>query len=392
MEQVEFVVGNENVARKMLECPAWKPFDQRVVEYCDKLSSLILQRRESKNYPDLLTLAFWLRKSNILSIKKNYFDLDNRLGRGLVFHIAPGNIALAFAYSLATGLLTGNTNILRIPSRRFAQADLFCEILSESLYQEDELTFRYCLIRYPHDKRITDAISAICHTRIIWGGDNTINTIRQSAIPPRATEITFADRFSACLIDADRYLSDYDYKKTAHDFYIDTYLTDQNACSSPRIILWGGAEKDKAKKIFWDALCDEISDYPIAAVTIVNKLLNYCKYAANYECKLLVERDCRVMRVELKSLNKAALVNLGNSGFFYEYDVTDLNEILPICNWKLQTLSCIGFDISKLRDFILQNAPEGVDRVVPVGHTMDFGLQWDGRDVIREMTRLVVIQ
>lgn len=98
------------------------------------------------------------------------------------------------------------------------------------------------------------------------------------------------------------------------------------------------------------------------------------------------------MRVEIRSLDDAVLENIGNSGYFYEYTISDISEILKICTWELQTVSHIGFDADELRKLILSNAPDGVDRIVPVGHTMDFSLIWDGRDIVREMTRMISVQ
>ncbi|MCX4268316.1 MAG: hypothetical protein OSJ62_06580 [Lachnospiraceae bacterium] len=389
MEQIEYIIGDENKLRQMPEIRAWKPFDKRVINFCSELSETLMKEKNYLFYPDLVTLAFWLRKSNIQKICKKYCDMTDYLGRGLAFHIAPGNVALSFAYSLATGLLTGNTNIIRLPSRNYEQVDIFCEALQKVLAKEPELAKRLCLLKYPHNKAITDELSSKCHIRIIWGGDNTINVIRQSPLPPRATEVTFANRFSVCLIDADQYLSDYDPKKTAHDFYIDTYLSDQNACSSPRILFWLGKKVIEAKKIFWDALHNEIDKYNIASVTTVNKLLTFCKFAAENKCQLITEIDYKIMRIKIESLNQTILNNIGNSGFFYEYDVSNISEILPICTWELQTLSYIGFNGDSLRELILSNAPDGIDRIVPVGHTMNFGFVWDGRDIVRDMTRKI---
>lgn len=387
MEHIQFVVGDQKILQQMTKLSAWRVFDERIINFCGQLSSALLKEREYMLYPDLVTLAFWLRKSNVKNIQKMYQNMDYHIGKGLVFHIAPGNVALSFAYSLATGLLTGNTNVIRMPSRNFEQADIFCRVLRNILIDEPEIAQRMCLIRYPHDKSITDELSLKCHMRIIWGGNETVNTIRKSPIPPRATEITFANRFSICLIDTDKYLMDYDPKKTAHGFYIDTYLSDQNACSSPRIIFWHGKRIDEAKRIFWNALYDEIREYNIAPVTIVDKLMTFCKFAAENPCKFIMAPDCKIMRIEIDKPRRMILDNIGNSGFFYECEITELDEILPICTWELQTLSYIGFDKVELSKFILSHAPDGVDRIVPVGSTMDFSLIWDGRDVVREMTR-----
>ena len=218
MEQIDYITGNNELLEKMDILKAWKPFEEQVIHFLDQLSKELLKIKDTQRYSDLVSLAFWLRKSNMERIKRNYADLTSHLGRGLVFHIAPGNMALSFAYSLATGLLTGNTNIIRLPSRKFEQAEIFCDTLNTILKSNNEISERICLIKYPHDKEITDMLSIKCHTRIIWGGDNTVNAIRQSPLRPRATEITFANRYSVCVINADKYLEDYNAKKTAHDF------------------------------------------------------------------------------------------------------------------------------------------------------------------------------
>ena len=57
-------------------------------------------------------------------------------------------------------------------------------------------------VKFPPIKEITDAFSALCNVRVIWGGDMTVAELRQSKIPARTTEITFADRHSIAIIDA----------------------------------------------------------------------------------------------------------------------------------------------------------------------------------------------
>ena len=104
MEKINYIIGNENTLVKMSDVRAWKPFDERAVNFCGTLSEALLKESNCQLYPDLITLAFWLRKKNIQKLAHKYLDMTKHLGRGLVFHIAPGNMALSFAYSLATGL------------------------------------------------------------------------------------------------------------------------------------------------------------------------------------------------------------------------------------------------------------------------------------------------
>ena len=60
-----------------------------------------------------------------------YYSKNILLGRGNIFHIAPSNVPMNFAYSLAFGLLSGNNNIVRIPSRNFFQVDILCKIFKK---------------------------------------------------------------------------------------------------------------------------------------------------------------------------------------------------------------------------------------------------------------------
>ena len=40
-------------------------------------------------------------------------------------------------------------------------------------------------------------------------------------------------------------------------------------------------------------------------------------------------------------------------------------------------------------DALLESGIKGIDRIVPVGQTMDFDLIWDGYDLSRDLTRVV---
>ncbi|MDY3242741.1 MAG: hypothetical protein SOX38_02290, partial [Candidatus Limiplasma sp.] len=56
---------------------------------------------------------------------------------------------------------------------------------------------------------------------------------------------------------------------------------------------------------------------------------------------------------------------------------------------RVQTLSYLGLSPEELSRFVLENGLTGVDRIVPVGHTMDFALTWDGYDLIQTLSRKI---
>lgn len=388
---IKYDIGDSSILSNMESVPALIPFDKTVLDYLNDVSKLLFANIESKQYPDVLTFAFWCRKASIKSLQQPYEGIANRIGRGIAFHIAPSNVAVNFAYSLVAGLLAGNANIIRLPSKDFPQVGLICDALHEAL--KDNIRPYLCMIRYEHNKEVTDYLSGICDTRIIWGGDETIATIRKSAIKPRTTEITFADRYSICIIDADVYLEAKDKKSIALDFYNDTFLTDQNACTSPRLVIWLGDKIDEAKTTFWDELRNPVkARYSLQPVQAVNKLANLYRQAVSGTCAHLSSgMDNRIMRVQVESISGELMECKGNSGYFMEYDAKKIEEILPLLHSQCQTLSYYGLDSGKLQEFILNAKPRGIDRIVPIGKTMDFSLVWDGYDLIRSLSREISI-
>lgn len=89
-------------------------------------------------------------------MKQGYPDLSTRWGRGVAFHIAPSNVAVNFAYSLVAGLLSGNANVVRVPSRDFQQVDIICHEIKMTLQEYPQISPYICLIRYECDKATND--------------------------------------------------------------------------------------------------------------------------------------------------------------------------------------------------------------------------------------------
>ncbi|MCL2247797.1 MAG: hypothetical protein FWC13_00850 [Oscillospiraceae bacterium] len=384
------VLGNlDNIG----SVPALPPFDEGVLEFFSDLSRSLTKVRE---YSDVATFGFWCRKAALLAEKAKYDDLDSRLGRGVVFHSTPSNVPVNFAFSFAAGLLSGNANIVRLPGKDFEQVSIITDAVAELLADKHNNLAPYvCFVKYPPDRSLHDRFSSICDVRVIWGGDGTIRELRESSLKPRAIELTFADRYSAAVINADGYLVSADKAKIAQDFYNDTYFNDQNACTAPKILFWLGSETERAKAVFWEsvqALAEE--KYSLAPVQSVGKLGAFYRASAGLSARLA---DCGnsinsfVTRACISKLTDDTMDFRSHSGFFLECDIDSLHDILPVCGERLQTLAYFGVARSDIERFVMESRPRGIDRVVPIGSTMDFSLTWDGHDLIRAMTRVVKI-
>ncbi len=387
-DQIQYFVGDEDVLTKMSELPVEIPFSPKRVDFLNEVSREILADSGAKIYPDVVTFAFWIRRANLERQRLKFVNDDlYRLGRGIVFHIAPSNVAVNYAYSFAAGFIMGNANIVRLPSKNYLQVTLINQAIQSVLKKRPEYRPYICMIRYKRNKEINDFLSAFCDVRIIWGGDITISEVRKSPLRVRATEITFADRYSFSVIDSNVYMEQSDKKKIAKDFYNDTYLTDQNACTSPHLVCWTGTCTDEAKKIFWDTLFEILKQsYDFQNIQGIDKLTNLYLAAIHIpNLKKENNLDNLLVRVSLDKLTPLIRDFRGNSGFFYEYEMEDITELSVLCDERVQTISYIGS--KEMFAPLLHLGVKGIDRIVLIGQTMNFGLIWDGYNLVERLSR-----
>jgi len=396
LDKVSILIGTDLNIKKISEVPPRKPFDTEVIDFLNTLSRELMAGKTSRMFPDVVTLGFWLRKSSLMALKERFITNDElKIGRRVIFHITPSNVPVNYAYSLFTGLICGNANIVRIPSKDFPQVGVINDAINRVLADEKYASLKpyINLVRYDrNNKDINDYFSEICDVRIIWGGDDTIAELRKSQLPPRAIEVLFADRYSLAFIDSDAYLSMDNKSKVASDFYNDTYLSDQNACTSPRVVVWTGEKIEEAKTAFWRELEDFVQNkYQFQAIQGVDKLSQLYIAAAKYKGVKEEKRNSNLLyRVKVSHLTDDLMNYRGNSGYFYEYDCKDILELRSFCNnTHCQTIGYIG-DKNLLKPLI-DSGIKGVDRIVPVGHTMDFDLNWDGYNLVNQLTRTIVL-
>ena len=82
-------------------------------------------------------------------------------------------------------------------------------------------------------------------------------------------------------------------------------------------------------------------------------------------------------RVEFNKLDEKIHFYRGKWGLFFEYNINRIDELKKIINKKYQTLTYFGVDTSLLKNFVINNKLKGIDRVVPVGQSLDISLMWD---------------
>lgn len=391
---VEVVAGIEP---DQIHLSPTKPYSEDAISLLSKISSILLKDKTARKYPDVISFAFWCRKSNLIRLKKNFKSSHHCLGRGIVLHIAPSNVPVNFAFSLAFGLLSGNSNIVRLPTKKFDQQNIICKVLGEVWNAEEFKSFKSknSIVRYSIDDKITASISSNCDARLIWGGDLTVNKIRSFPVKPRAVDLCFADRYSICVLDADSIiLSEHkSLQRLLNGFFNDTFLFDQDGCSSPHLVVWQGSldKVDKAKNIFWNNLQSFVKNkHSFVSTHFVDKYMHLTRLALSKEKFSWVKNiDNSIYRLTLNELPANLVEMRGRNGFFFEINDNKLEKVLAILNDKYQTMTYFGVDPDILTGYVVGTGATGIDRIVPVGQAMDMDVFWDGFDIVKIISRVI---
>ena len=385
-KEIKIIIGNFNLKDGPNDV-----FDKDTILFLNDLSKEVLNSSICKKFPDLVSFGFWCRRSNIRKIFNNYSFFKNRMGRGTVLHITPSNVPTNFAYSMVFGLLSGNNNIIRLPSKNFLQVEVLCSILKKlSKKRIYKIIFkRLLLIKYDNSDLISSELSEIVEARIIWGGDNTVNKFKTFKTKPRCIDLAFANRYSISLIDSNKLikLKSKNLSALAKKFYNDTYTMDQFGCSSPNSVFWLGKNKI-AKKKFWYELNKIVNDkYDLDLSGANKKISNLMNYTLGKNKGLKVNiSNFSLIKLKSKKFNFGNFENV-SFGTFVEIDLKNINHLQNYTSEKLQTITYYGTNFKSIKKFIIKNKIKGIDRIVPIGNAFDLTPEWDGIDIISTLSR-----
>ena len=402
-EGITFLTGSRKVCDEMPGQAPWAPFAERTLQFLSALSGLLMKAgREQKN-AEITTFAFWCRQAGLRQMSREWYKKNNgekRTGRGVSFHIAPGNIPLQFAYSMAAALLAGNCVILCLPDRQLEGQQAVIEALNTLLEGEyADFASRTAICRFGHNERILRELTALCNVRVLWGSDASINTIRlQAPAGTDVAEIVFPARDSSAMLSAEYILSagEEGLEEVCRAFYNDTFLMDQNACASPHLLCWQG-EKEKAEAAagrFWKTFSAYLDQrgWELPAQLAVEKYASALQAAAEKgSAKIMTghKGDMRIVRVQAEKMDSGLWQYSRPGGFFLEFLIRETAEMAPMMTRRCQTLTVCGMDPDEVKEVLTEAGCIGPNRIVPFGKALAFDLYWDGHDLIREMTRQV---
>ena len=375
------------------------PFSQARLDFVENLGKRLRSSPETRKHPELVALGFWARGSNLRRLKQRFDQAHPeaaRLPRGLAFHVAPANVDTIFVYSLLLSVMSGNTNIVRLSTRGGEQTDLLLSALGQALAEASEdVRSSLTIVRYGHEKSITDAFSLRANLRVVWGGDETVRLIRESPLAPAGVELVFPNRFSLAVFDAEAWIEANDKPRIAALFANDVLWFGQMACSSPRAVVWRGSEASAARASagFWPMIdqAAKTAGYVVEPAGAVAKLLGEQEAAADYSDRILDTGSNRLRVINRGGLERLDHESLPGDGFFTEHRIERIGELARIAGKHWQTIVSFGVSAADWRAALEDAVPLGIDRIVRPGAALDFDSVWDGVDLITAMTRIVSI-
>jgi hypothetical protein len=371
-------------------------FNDKAINFLNDLSNELKNNKKTMYSSELFSLMLWSSKKNLLIHKEKYRNSSFRIGRGILFHICPSNVPLNFFYSFAFGLLSGNGNIIKLPTKKFEETEILLEAIKAIINKKEYKSIKKTniFIRYEKNKLVNDYFSSFSDGRIIWGSDKTVSEIKESALKTKSIEIVFPDRYSLCIININKLkkLSEKKLKIIIKSFFYDSYTMKQQACNSPHFIFWIGKKDSIIIKKFWTILSEIVNQKnKFQAIDIIDKYNHICnqfielkkiKNFTNYSNKVYVT-DYKDSSIEyIRGLN----------GIFYQKYANKIIDIKKSINEKCQTVTYFGFEKKNFISIFKKKPFRGIDRIVPIGKSMSINFTWDGFDMIKSLSRIVDIQ
>ncbi len=382
---ITYLVGSSHLMSDSLSSTEkmGEAFADKIMECLTSLGQFLM--KEGRVEPDIVAAGFWLRESQLNNLKSNYSERELS-ARGVIFHIAPGNVDSLFFYSIILSILCGNCSILRVSDRLSGLTRLLLNLINQFIIESplsEPLKSLMFVVQYEHNDSLTEALSNKADVRVIWGGDKTVKHISTIPMKSDGEEVTFPDRYSAAVL----HLADATELNLAVEMFsrdVNPFL--QQACSSPKIVYWLNTEQS-IQKDFWTLLSQKLFEDEggrINASERLEKLIYLQRLALLSGSENIIVR--RYHDLETVELSSFALEQLkAHRGLFtfltMQIESLDEIELYEHC----QTVTTWGLNEHELAQWLKDNK-QPMKRVVPAGQALIFSHLWDGIDLIESFT------
>jgi phenylacetate-coenzyme A ligase PaaK-like adenylate-forming protein len=194
---------------------------------CDILDGENLWRRLDCDLGDARCLDFY-------TYHERFQGYLRALPRGVVAHIAAGNVFVGALDSLVQGIVTKNANLLKMSGDDTFFPLLFARLLHEC-DPEGAVTGSFALLPFRGGRRdLEELIKTRCDVVIVYGGAEAVAAYRQG-LGPHTKLVEYGPKYSLVVVTAAE-LARRGEQEVAAQVARDVTMWEQSACSSPHAV------------------------------------------------------------------------------------------------------------------------------------------------------------
>lgn len=361
----------------------YQPFSERIIEVFNNISLELIAH--AKNREELLPIAFYCRKSNLLKVKSQY--VNTLCPCGVALFICPKNVDVLSCWSLVFGLLTGNYTVIRSKPQSSIFAE-FMQVFRDVVRDAScDALIDNVVVLDPDDKSMLSVWSACADVRVCWGGNNAISEYSALATSVDCRNVFFAHRNSLTIINGD-VLEKINIEEIAKAFFKNSYAYMQGSCSSPRAVYFVNG-KIESIRLFWDKVSEFARSVDMAHALIVSKYSELCSLIA-IEPKSVRMYGNKLYVIESDQFQWTNYP-LKGFGVFFSITVNSISECFEGLK-QLQTISYVGFDKRQILNAMYDSVCTFATRIVPLNEILEFDHVVDGVDMIIALTKQIKLR
>lgn len=378
-----------------------QPFSDAILNFLGDLSTCLLADEGIRHqFPDAATFGYFIRASQLKRAKDHYArlcDISNgtRRAQGLAVQFAPSNVEVLAFYSWAIALMCGCPTVVRLSTRRSEMSDRIIKEI-ELLVQKNGLSPNWMFISYPRSSSLlTGRLSAGADLLVLWGGNDAVKNLRENPHKASTRVLPFPTRESVAIISAQKFveLSEKSRMSLSAELLKDILQFGQNACSSPRSLIWiNSSYRSEARRLLltnWSELSSKMSEFEPDEMS--ERRTFAFEVAARARERVTLENCGSLLLISMSEPRSQQAVHPGY-GTITEHVVDSLEEASQYLSHDIQTVVQLGFSKEELRNWARTLGAKSPLRIVEAGRSADFSLFWDGYDLIYEFTRAVTVQ
>lgn len=333
---------------------------------------------------------YWTELGVLLDNMPDYKDGDVKIERrmeplGVLFHIAAGNAEGLPFYSVIEGMMTGNVNILKLPS---ADDGLSIMLLNELIQIEPKLAPYVCVLDVPSTNiAVMKQIAGMADAVVVWGGDEAVKAVRSMA-DTQTQIISWGHKLSFAYATKDA--TDEELQELARHICATRQVL-CNSCQGIFVDTENEAEVLAFGQRFLQILQEASVDYPTESIGVRGKV-SLSLYNEELESK---DTGKKVLRGKGVSVLVASDERLELSFMFKNCWVkplprTHIVKALKGHRGHLQTvgLLCAERDREELMNLLIKTGVTHVTRAGRMSHAVP-GATHDGEYPLRRYVRVV---